>query len=73
MAELALDNNHSLTQFVFCVIYPGSIFFCFFVWVSWIISAVRYYCFIVSWSWTPFGPIQKTIKQIRPLLAQNQN
>jgi hypothetical protein len=40
MAELALDNNHSLTQFAFCVIclYPASIFFCFFAWVSWIIS-----------------------------------
>ena len=65
MAELALNNNQSLNLFsVLSAFYPGSICFCFFVWVSWLISGDRCNCFIVSWSWTPSGPIQKTIKQI---------
>ena len=62
--------THSCNLFsVLSAFYPGLIFFCFFVWVSWIISGDLYNCFIVSWSWTPSVPIQKTVKQIRPQIV----
>jgi len=66
MVELALDNNHSICFLCYQPFIQDQSFSAFFVWVSWIISGDRYNCFIVSWSWTPSGPIQKTIKQIRP-------